>query len=213
MARPTQNKQLEATPHPVIYMPAGWTQRNVPASEIEVEDFEAFRLVDGEGLNLEQVAARMGCSKSTVGRMVERARRILARALYAKAPICIDAGEDSNFTAKPGAFEGHGELAVAVDADRDEASVSGVFGRAPFFAVYEKSKVRVFLANPGENRKRSAAKAAVDVLAKAGITGVAAGRFGPDALMHLAEAGIKPTLISGLSLSQFEELCLRKSIL
>jgi len=208
MARPNQTKRLEQIPKPVIYMPVGWTKSNVSPTEISVEDFEAFRLVDGEGYTLDEAARKMNCSKSTVGRMVERGRRILACALSAKAPICIDAGEDSNFMPNACDFVASGDVAAAVDADTRLASVSRVFGRAPFFAVYEGPGSCEFLANPGKNKKRSAAREAVAALAEAGVRRVAAGRFGPDALEALAEAGIEPILLSGFSLLQFEELCI-----
>lgn len=204
MARPNKAKHLAEPPRPVIYMPSGWSRHNVPPAEIAVEDFEAFRLVDGEGCNLDEAARRMHCSRSTVGRMLERARRILAQALAEKAPVCIDAGEDSNFASEPEPIGQIGELAAAVDSHSEDALVAGMFGRAPYFAIHNKSgaKAVTIVANPGHKKKRGAAKAAVRYLQAAGVRRVASGRFGPDALQALAEAKIEPLLLRGLNLKK-----------
>ncbi len=207
MSRPIKLKQLEKAPKPVVYMPAGWTGHNVPAAEIAVEDFEALRLVDGQGCTLDEVARRIKVSRSTAGRMLERARRILAKALSAQAPICIDAGENSNFTSSKCEFGPIGELAAAVEADAADAPLARIFGRAPFFAIYQREAQQLeIIRNPGLNLKRGAAQAAVKVLSGAGVRRVAAGRFGSEALQALAKAGIEPLLLNGLQLKHFEEL-------
>lgn len=211
MPRPNKVKYLAAAPRPVIYMPSGWSRHNVPTAEISVEDFEAFRLVDGEGCNLEDAARRMHCSRSTAGRMLARARRILAQALAEKAPLCIDAGEESNFASEPEPISQVGELAAAVDSQSADTLVAGMFGRAPYFAIHKEAgpEAVTFLPNPGHHRKRGAAKAAVRYLRDAGVCRVAAGRFGPDALQALAEARIEPLLLHGLSLKEFQALYLK----
>jgi predicted DNA-binding protein (UPF0251 family)/predicted Fe-Mo cluster-binding NifX family protein len=211
MPRPSKQKHLEDFPRPVIYMPSGWTKHNVPTAEISVEDFEAFRLVDGEGCNLDEAARRMHSSRSTVGRMLERARRILAQAMAEKAPICVDAGDDSNFSIIKEEIGPVGELAAAVESDALESSIARMFGRAPYFAIYKSNgkKAVTFLPNPGHSMKRGAAKAAVRYLLDAGVRRVAAGRFGPDALQALAEARIEPLLLGHMNLVQFQKMYLK----
>lgn len=206
MPRPQKGKHLGQVPRPVIYMPAGWTKHNVLPAEISVEDFEVFRLVDAEGCNLDEAAQRMRCSRSTAGRMLERARRILAQALAENAPICIDAGEDSNFSTGPESIHFCGELAVAVDAPSKEAFIAPTFGRAPYFAIFRDHGLEGvrFNPNPGHDKKRYAAQAAVDDLRRVGVCRVGAGRFGPDALRMLAEAGIEALVFSNLSLKDFQ---------
>jgi len=162
--------------------------------------------VDGEGCNLDEAARRMRCSRSTAGRMLERARRIIAQALAGKAPVCIDAGEASNFASDAEPISQVGELAAAVDSPSEDALIAGMFGRAPYFAIHKEtgSKAVTFIPNPGHNMKRGAAKAAVRYLREAGVCRVAAGRFGPDALQALAEAKIEPLLLHGFSLKNFQ---------
>lgn len=210
MPRPKKEKIIRRAPEPLFYMPAGWTSRNVMPAEIAVEDFEVMRLVDGAGLNLEEAARELECSKSTAGRMLERARRILAKAIMDKAPFAIDAGLHSNFSIGSQERFPAGQLAAAVESDSAEGRISGIFGRAPHFAIHDPVAGRFrFIQNPAQRKKRNAGKEAVRLLAEAGVRRVAAGRFGPEALQALAEAQIEPLLIRGLTFAQFTELYLQ----
>lgn len=205
MPRPNKEKQLAALPQPVIYMPSGWSRQHRPTAEISVENFEAYRLVDATGCNLEEAARKLNCSRSTAGRMLQRARRILAQAISEKAPFCIDAGAESKFSTVQPQIGPLGDWAAAVERDAPNSLIFGIFGRAPYFAIgkAEQSGIR-FIPNPGHGLKRGAAKAAAQALQRAGVQRVAAGRFGPDALQTLAAANIEPLLLSGLRLNDFQ---------
>jgi predicted DNA-binding protein (UPF0251 family) len=64
---------------------------------LEPAELEAFRLVDLEGLSQEEAGQRMGVSRGTVWRLVQRARRKTAQALSEGRPIyIIPTHEDSN---------------------------------------------------------------------------------------------------------------------
>jgi predicted DNA-binding protein (UPF0251 family) len=56
---------------------------------LELAELEAFRLVDLEGLSQEEAGQRMGVSRGTVWRLVQRARRKTAQALSEGRPIYI----------------------------------------------------------------------------------------------------------------------------
>ncbi|MEM3551866.1 MAG: DUF134 domain-containing protein [Candidatus Bathyarchaeia archaeon] len=56
---------------------------------LEFAELEAFRLVDFEGLSQEEAGQRMGVSRGTVWRLVQRARRKTAQALSQGRPIHI----------------------------------------------------------------------------------------------------------------------------
>lgn len=56
---------------------------------LEVAELEAFRLVDFEGLSQEEAAKRMGVSRGTVWRLLQKARRKTAQALSEGRPIQI----------------------------------------------------------------------------------------------------------------------------
>lgn len=56
---------------------------------LDVAELEAFRLVDFEGLSQEEAAKKMGVSRGTVWRLVQRARRKIAQALSEGRPLQI----------------------------------------------------------------------------------------------------------------------------
>ena len=72
--------------------------RGIPLSVLEeviltVDEFEAIRLADLEGLYQEQAAGRMGVSRPTFGRMMESAHKKVAEALVKGKALKIEGGE------------------------------------------------------------------------------------------------------------------------
>jgi len=68
-----------------------------PAAELEVEtlridEFEALRLADLEGLYQEAAAERMGVSRPTFARILARARLVVARALVEERLLVVGEG-------------------------------------------------------------------------------------------------------------------------
>jgi predicted DNA-binding protein (UPF0251 family) len=71
--------------------------RGVPVSQLEeirlsVDELEALRLADLEGLYQEEAAARMNVSRPTFGRIVEAARRKVAEVLVKGRALRIEGG-------------------------------------------------------------------------------------------------------------------------
>ena len=60
---------------------------------LELEEYEAIRLADHEGLYQEEAALRMGVSRQTFGRTIEAARRKVARALVLGLALRIEVTE------------------------------------------------------------------------------------------------------------------------
>ena len=56
---------------------------------LEPAELEAFRLVDQEGLSQEDAGVRMGISRGTVWRLLQRARKKTAQALTEGRPLLI----------------------------------------------------------------------------------------------------------------------------
>lgn len=53
----------------------------MPPIQLEAEELEVLRLVDLEGLSQEEAGIRMGVSRGTIWRILERARKKIAQAL------------------------------------------------------------------------------------------------------------------------------------
>lgn len=60
------------------------------AVELAVDELEAIRLADFEGLYQEQAAEQMGVSRQTFGLIIARARKKIAEALTHGKAICIE---------------------------------------------------------------------------------------------------------------------------
>jgi len=68
---------------------------------LETAELEAFKLVDFEGLSQEEAAKRMGVSRGTVWRLVQRARKKTAQALSEGRAIHITAGTFGGISNQP----------------------------------------------------------------------------------------------------------------
>ena len=72
--------------------------RGIPLSMLEevvltVDEFEAIRLADLEGLYQEQAAEKMNVSRQTFGRIIESAHKKVAEALVKGKALKIEGGE------------------------------------------------------------------------------------------------------------------------
>lgn len=212
MARPSKARKMEGLPAPVLYCPAGRSGEDAPAVEVAIEDFEIMRLVDGRGYHLQEAAEKVGVSRSTAGRMLERARRVIALGIEKRVALSIDAGEDlllepyldaEEPLLNPEKKEKASCLAVACQRLDSEAPVEKIFGRAPAFVLIPEGGGAAFMVeNPGFGVRRNAAGFAVALLKKHGVNQVVAGRFGPEALELLARYKIHAVVSGGLNLGQ-----------
>jgi predicted DNA-binding protein (UPF0251 family) len=93
MARPPIERLVAGVPRVTLFKPAGVPARELEQSRLGVDELEAMRLVDGEGLSHEQAAELMGVSRQTVGRVLEVGRRKVVAALTEGQAIVIDGGQ------------------------------------------------------------------------------------------------------------------------
>ena len=59
---------------------------------LALDELEALRLVDYESLSQEQAGERMGVSRGTIGRLLEKGRRTVADALVHGRALRIEGG-------------------------------------------------------------------------------------------------------------------------
>ncbi len=74
------------------FRPIGRPARGLPAVVLGLDELEALRLADLEGLYQEEAARRMGISRPTFGRILSAARRKVARALVEQHLLLIGEG-------------------------------------------------------------------------------------------------------------------------
>jgi len=63
-----------------------------PTVVLGLDEFEAIRLADLEGLYQEQAAEKLHVSRQTFGRIIESARKKVAQALIEGRPLQIEGG-------------------------------------------------------------------------------------------------------------------------
>ena len=93
MARPRNCRRVGSMPGSNYFKPRGIPLTSLEEIVLSVDEFEAIRLADLEGLYQEQAAERMKVSRQTFGRIVEAARRKVAEALVKGKALKIEGGE------------------------------------------------------------------------------------------------------------------------
>jgi predicted DNA-binding protein (UPF0251 family) len=79
-------------PHVTYYKPRGVPLSMLQCVELAVDELEAIRLADLEGLYHEDAAARMNVSRQTFGRILEAAHKKVADALIQGKSLSIQGG-------------------------------------------------------------------------------------------------------------------------
>jgi len=92
MPRPPKYRVVNGYPAATIFKPAGIPKIDLDEVVLTLDEFEAVRLVDHQGLYQEEAAARMNVSRQTLGRIVESARKKIAGALVGGRAIRIEGG-------------------------------------------------------------------------------------------------------------------------
>jgi len=90
--RPRKRRTLTVIPRPAIYKPAGVPLDGLQRVTLLLDELEALRLADLEGLTQEKAAGRMGVSRSTFQRIVTQARQQVALALCEGHALQIEGG-------------------------------------------------------------------------------------------------------------------------
>ena len=92
MARPKICRCVELAPNATYFKPRGIPMRDLQEAVLAVEELEALRLADMEGLTASLAAERMGISRHTFGRTLAAARATVARALVQGLALRIEGG-------------------------------------------------------------------------------------------------------------------------
>lgn len=101
MARPKKNRIVAFGPEVVYFKPKGILQADVEEICLAVDEREAVRLADLLGLSYEEAGQKMGISRATFGRIVQRGRKMIADALINGKAIRIEGGNYTVHTEKP----------------------------------------------------------------------------------------------------------------
>lgn len=93
MARPFCCRRIASVPESNYFKPQGIPLSSLDEVTMTVDELEALRLADLEGLYQEQAAERMDISRPTFGRIVESAHKKVADALVNGKALKIEGGK------------------------------------------------------------------------------------------------------------------------
>ena len=93
MARPRQCRRVSSIPESNYFKPRGIPLSMLETVILTIDEFEAVRLADLEGLYQEQAAEKMNVSRQTFGRIIESAHKKVAEALVKGKALKIEGGE------------------------------------------------------------------------------------------------------------------------
>ena len=93
MSRPQCCRRIGQEPPCAVFRPDGIPARSLEEVVLTLDEFEALRLADLNGLYHEQAAVSMNVSRQTFGRIIDGARRKTAEALILGRALRIKGGQ------------------------------------------------------------------------------------------------------------------------
>jgi len=93
MVRPKCCRKIECSPDTKYFKPKGIPVVLLEELILNLDEFEAIRLADYEGLYHKQAAIKMNISRQTFGRILEAAHKKIADALLNAKAIKIEGGD------------------------------------------------------------------------------------------------------------------------
>jgi predicted DNA-binding protein (UPF0251 family) len=93
MPRPKCCRRISCRPNCNIFKPVGIPYVSLEEVVLSMDEFEAIRLADLEQMYHEQAAEKMNVSRQTFGRIIESARRKVAKVLTEALALRIEGGE------------------------------------------------------------------------------------------------------------------------
>lgn len=96
MARPLKCRRVCCLPTVGVFKPQGVALDAIELVVLQLDELEAIRLADLEGLYHAEAADRMGISRQTFGTIVTRARRKVTMALVEGKALRIARGNDTS---------------------------------------------------------------------------------------------------------------------
>jgi uncharacterized protein len=90
MSRPKKERCIRCQPNAIYFKPRGIPLIHLEEVRLSLDELEAIRLADYEGLYHEKAAENMSISRPTFGRILSEARRKLAEAVVEGKALKIE---------------------------------------------------------------------------------------------------------------------------
>jgi predicted DNA-binding protein (UPF0251 family)/predicted Fe-Mo cluster-binding NifX family protein len=198
MSRPQKCRRVEFLPNVTYFKPAGVPLKELEEVSMSIEEAEAVRLKDLEGLEQEQGAEKMNISRPTFQRVLASARQKIADALLNGKAIRIEGG-NFEIAFKKAIKDGVIKVAVSATTPSLDADIDPRFGRCQYFIIVNPETMEFeTLDNSAAAAGDGAGIATAQTLTGKNIEAVITGNCGPNAYDALRAASIKiVTNVSG----------------
>ena len=193
MPRSTKCRKICGFPDFYSFIPEDADAEGIETITLSLDEYETIRLLDHEGLNQEECAARMGVARTTVTAMYESARKKLVSAVVEGKRLCIAGGNieiDRERNKISVDIKGKGKKTMRVAVTYDNGNVFGHFGRTEQFKVYDIEDGKI-VSSKILNTNGEGCGALAGILKIADVDALICGGIGGGAQMALEEAGIR----------------------
>jgi len=92
VGRPTQCRSVQDMPKVTCFRPDGISGKVLKSVLLTIDELEAIRLADKEGLYQVEAAVQMSVSRPTFGRILQAAHKKIAEAIIDGKRLCIQGG-------------------------------------------------------------------------------------------------------------------------
>lgn len=96
MSRPKKCRCIEGALNAIYFKPRGIPLVQLEEMILDLDEMEAIRLADYEGLYHEEAALKMGISRATFGRIIGSARHKIAEVIIKGMALRIDTKTNNN---------------------------------------------------------------------------------------------------------------------
>ena len=206
MPRPTKCRKVCHFPKTLAFAPVP----EAPEGQcviLNVDEYEAIRLIDKEGLSQEQCCAYMEIARTTVQKIYESARKKLALALVEGLPLRIEGGDfrlcrgEESACGRSQCYKNQykipkGEHTMRIAVTYENGEIFQHFGHTQQFKVYDVQEGKI-VSSEVIDTMGSGHGALAGVLTALNADVLICGGIGGGAQMALAAAGIR--LFGGVS--------------
>lgn len=194
--RPKSCRRVGSQPGVTYFKPRGIPLSGLEEIILTVDELEAIRLVDHDGLYQEEAAVRMNVSRPTFGRILDLAHRKIAGALVHGKALKIAGGRVEIAPNVTPIKKGEGKMNIAVSTT-DGKTICGHLGKCKDFIIYETDgkeiKSKRLLSSGGACPGHSGA-GKHNVSPFDGCHAVITQGMGQGMLNGLMQAGIQPVI-------------------
>ncbi len=208
VSRPPKCRRVCHFPPALEFLPSG-DDGSEEAVILALDEYEAIRLIDWEGLSQEQCSERMQVARTTAQKIYESARFKLSQALVEGLPLRIEGGAyrlcDGREACSQGCFKRElsqlfttqkGEYAMRIAVTYENGEIFQHFGHTEAFKVYDVEDGKV-VSSQVVSTNGSGHGALAEVLHTLQVDTLICGGIGGGAQNALASVGIR--LFGGVS--------------